>query len=62
MGLAFAEGYPDDVKLTTKCMLGDAPVDEIESRLSRSLDKSCERLRRDHIDIFILQGYFIEDS
>ena len=62
MGLAFADGYPDDVKLTTKCMLGDAPADEIESRLRSSLDKSCERLRRDHIDVFILHGYLIEDG
>ena len=62
MGLAFADGYPADVKLTTKCMLGDAPADEIESRLRSSLDKSCERLRRDHIDVFILHGYLIEDG
>ena len=62
MGLAFADGYPDDVKLTTKCMLGDAPPDKIESRLSRSLQESCERLRRDHIDVFILHGYLIEDG
>lgn len=62
MGLAFAGGYPDDVKLTTKCMLGDAPVDEIESRLNRSLEESCERLARDRVDVFILHGYLIEDG
>ena len=30
VGAAFAEGYPDDAKLSTKCMLGDAPAEEIE--------------------------------
>ena len=62
MGLAFPDGYPDDVRLTTKCMLGSAPADEVASRLGRSLEKSCERLRRDRVDVFILHGYVIEDG
>lgn len=62
MGLAFADGYPEDVKVTTKCMLGDAPTDEIESRLSGSLDESCARLGRDRVDVFILHGYLIQDG
>ena len=42
--------YPDDIKVTTKCMLGDAPAEEIDDRLRRSLDQSCERLNRDYVD------------
>jgi aryl-alcohol dehydrogenase-like predicted oxidoreductase len=62
MGAAFANGYSDDIKLTTKCMLGDAPADEIEDRLRRSLDQSCERLNRDFVDVFILHGCVIDDG
>ena len=62
VGAAFAEGYPDDIKLSTKCMLGDAPAEEIEGRLRRSLDQSCERLNRDSVDVFILHGCVIDDG
>ena len=36
VGAAFAEGYSDYIKLSTKCMLGDVPAEEIEGRLRRS--------------------------
>ena len=62
LGATFADGYPDDLRLTTKCMLGTRPEDEVESRLTRSLDKSCERLKRDYVDVFILHGYVIADG
>lgn len=62
MGLAFSGGYPDDVHLTTKHLLGDAPADQIEQRLTQSLDDSCQRLNRDYVDIFILHGYVIADD
>lgn len=62
VGAAFAEGYPEDIKLSTKCMLGDAPAEEIEGRLRRSLDQSCERLNRDAVDVFFLHGCVIDDG
>ena len=62
VGLAFQEGYPDEVKLTTKCMLGDTPAVDVESVLVRSLDESCKRLGRDSVDVYILHGYVIEDG
>ena len=46
----YPDGYPDEIKVTTKCMLGDAPAEEIDDRLRRSLDQSWKasqsRLRR----------------
>jgi aryl-alcohol dehydrogenase-like predicted oxidoreductase len=62
MGLAFADGYPDDVHITTKCMLGNTHGDEIEARLTTSLDESLARLRCNYVDIYILHGYVIPDG
>ncbi len=62
MGMAFADGYPEDVRVTTKCMLGNASAGDIEPRLTTSLAESLERLKRDHVDIYILHGYVIPDG
>ena len=62
VGTVYRHSYPDDIKVSTKCMLGDAPADEIDDRLRRSLDQSCERLNRDYVDLFILHGCVMEDG
>ena len=62
IGTVYRDGYPDDIKLSTKCMLGDAPAEEIDDRLRRSLDQSCERLNRNYVDLFILHGSVMEDG
>jgi len=62
MGMAFASGYPEDVRVTTKCMLGNTNAADIESRLTSSLTESLERLQRDRIDVYILHGYVIPDG
>ncbi|MFT4518709.1 MAG: aryl-alcohol dehydrogenase-like predicted oxidoreductase [Halioglobus sp.] len=62
MGLAFPDGYPDTVLLTTKCMLGAAKSADIEDILSNSLQQSLVLLKRDYVDIFILHGYVVPDN
>lgn len=62
MGLAFSEGYPESVRVTTKCMVGGVDGSEIEAKLRKSLDESCKRLQRDSVDLFILHGYVIPDG
>lgn len=62
MGHAFADGYPDDVRVTSKCMIGALAPDAIEARLTQSLQDSCERLGREYIDVFILHGFVITDG
>ena len=62
MGLAFPDGYPEDVHVTTKCMLGGAALGEIEAILNNSLNESLSRLNRETVDIFILHGYVIPDD
>ena len=61
VGTTFSNGYPADLHLTTKCMLG-RDKNNIELRLTESLDQSCERLRKNYIDIFILHGFIIPDD
>ena len=62
MGLAFPDGYPDEVHLTTKCMLGSTEGPLVEQALSDSLNKSLARMKRDSVDVFILHGYVIPDN
>ena len=62
MGLAYPDGYPADLKLTTKCLLGTVPEAEVHERLSASIEKSCARLKRDAIDLFILHGAVVPDG
>lgn len=62
MNLSFAAGYPDDLRVTTKCMVGGIPGDQIEERLTSSLEKSLQRMKRDRVDVYILHGYVIPDG
>lgn len=62
VGMVFDGGYPDDVHVTTKCMLGDTPANQVAATLSASLTASCERMGRDFVDAFILHGCVIADG
>jgi len=62
MGLAFPNGYPDEVHITTKCMLGATKGPLVEQALFDSLDMSLARMKRDSVDVFILHGYVIPDN
>ena len=62
VGQVFKEGYPDDVRVTTKCMLGQTAANQVLHKLTQSLDASCARLGRDYVDVFILHGYVIADD
>src|SRR5512135_786869 len=45
VGAAFDGRLPAGVRISTKCMLGNPPRDEVRSRLERSLAKSLVRLK-----------------
>ena len=56
IGETFAGRLPAGIRVTTKCLLGNPPRSEVFRRLSESLDSSLERMRLDHVDVFILHG------
>ncbi len=62
MGHAFDGRFPDGLRVTTKCMLGDTPAADVERRLRASLDESCRRMRCEYADVFILHGYIVADD
>jgi aryl-alcohol dehydrogenase-like predicted oxidoreductase len=61
VGEAFNGRLPDGVRISTKCMLGNPPRQEVRSRLERSLDKSLTRTKLNRIDLFFLHGHIVPD-
>jgi aryl-alcohol dehydrogenase-like predicted oxidoreductase len=62
VGEAFNGRLPSGVRISTKCMLGNPPPDEVQSRLERSFDQSLERMKLQHVDLFFLHGQTVPDS
>ena len=56
IGAAFDGKLPADVRITTKCRVGDAPPDQVYDLLSTSLTGSLERMKLDHVDIMFLHN------
>ncbi len=61
-GEAFAGRPPDDVRVTSKCLLGNTPADRIEGRLRQSLHDSLSRLRLERLDLFFLHSNVAPDG
>jgi aryl-alcohol dehydrogenase-like predicted oxidoreductase len=62
IGAAFDGRLPDGVRLSTKCMLGNPPRQEVLSRLERSLDQSLARTKLNRVDLFFLHGQIVPDT
>jgi aryl-alcohol dehydrogenase-like predicted oxidoreductase len=62
IGAAFGGHLPNGVRLSTKCMLGNPPREEVFSRLERSLDQSLDRTRLKRVDLFFLHGQIVSDG
>ena len=62
VGEAFSGELPEGVRVTTKYHLGNPPPDEVYDRLSQSLIESLERIRVDHVDVFLLHGNVVADG
>jgi aryl-alcohol dehydrogenase-like predicted oxidoreductase len=62
VGETFRGGWPDAVRVTTKCLLGSPPAEEVETRLRRSLERSLETIGRDHVDLFFLHSNICPDD
>jgi aryl-alcohol dehydrogenase-like predicted oxidoreductase len=62
VGEALNGRLPDRVRLSTKCMLGNPPLDEVLLRLQRSLDQSLARTKLERIDLLFLHGQIVPDA
>jgi aryl-alcohol dehydrogenase-like predicted oxidoreductase len=62
VGEAFNRHLPNDVRVSTKCMLGNPPPDEVLPRLEQSLDQSLARLKLEMVDLFFLHGQIVPDA
>ncbi|MDE0941298.1 MAG: aldo/keto reductase [Alphaproteobacteria bacterium] len=61
-GAAFEGLVPDNVRVTSKCLLGNTPRDEIEDRLQQSIHDSLARLRVERLDLFFLHSNVAPDG
>jgi aryl-alcohol dehydrogenase-like predicted oxidoreductase len=62
VGAAFNGRLPDGVRVSTKCMLGNPPREQVLSRLEHSLDQSLARAKLKRIDLFFLHGQIVPDT
>ncbi len=62
VGDTFGGTLSAGVRISTKCFLGNPPVEEIAARLQTSLNESLERLRLERVDLFILHGLLAPDE
>ena len=56
VGAAFGGRLPAGVRLTSKCNLGNPPVERIERILRQSIESSLRLLQMDRIDLFFLHS------
>lgn len=62
VGLAFEGNLPAGTRVTTKCALGNRPVDEVYPFLRESLTASLEMIRIKKVDLFILHSHIVPDG
>jgi aryl-alcohol dehydrogenase-like predicted oxidoreductase len=62
VGEAFGGRLPAGVRVTSKCNLGNAPPEDVEGILRRSIDTSLQRLKLDRLDLFFLHSNIVPDQ
>ena len=62
VGEAFAGRLPSGVRVTSKCNLGNAPPERVESMLRQSIEGSLQRLRLSRLDLFFLHSNVVADE
>ena len=62
VGAALGGVLPADVRVTTKCQLGQPSAGSVAAKLEASLDASLAALRLDHVDLFFLHSNICEDD
>lgn len=62
IGETFEGRLPSGVRITSKCRLGSPPPDEVERRLSESLENSLKAMRLERVDVFFLHTNICADD
>jgi len=62
VGTAFGGRLPSNVRVTSKCNIGNPPSAEIEGIVRRSIEASLQRLRLDRLDVFFLHSNVVPDE
>lgn len=62
IGEAFGGKLPSGVHVTTKCLLGTPPADEVLAKLERSVVRSIETMGVEQIDLFFLHSNICPDD
>src|SRR5437773_6020025 len=62
VGEAFGGRLPEDVRITSKCNLGEPPAHQIEDSLQRSIEDSLGRLRLSRLDLLFLHSNVVPDA
>lgn len=62
MGAAFDGKWPDAIRVTTKCMIGQRNFPDVAARLETSLTRSLATMRREQADIFLLHSNICPDD
>ena len=61
-GEMFGGAWPADVRVTTKCMVGQRHLASIGERLEKSLLRSLQTLKREQADLFFLRSNICPDD
>lgn len=62
VGAAFDGRLPEGIRVTSKCLLATDTTQAIADRLEKSVMRSLESLKTDHIDLFFLHSQVILDD
>ncbi|MBX3494686.1 MAG: aldo/keto reductase [Parvibaculum sp.] len=62
MGATFEGKWPDGIRVTTKCMIGQRHFPDVAARLETSLTRSLATMQREQADIFLLHSNICPDE
>jgi aryl-alcohol dehydrogenase-like predicted oxidoreductase len=62
VGEAFGGRFPKDLRVTSKCNLGNPAPDRVYSVLRQSIETSLRLLQRDKVDVFFLHSNLAPDG
>ncbi len=62
VGAAFGGRFPEGLRVTSKCNLGNPPADRVAGVLRQSIETSLRLLQRAKLDIFFLHSNLVPDG